>query len=130
MSIAELYADHESELQRYALRLAREADWAAALVQETFVRAMAHHGLLSQLKRHQQRAWLYRTLKNRFLDEQLARQRYEKLMEQVGRKNVRQQRRIEELNVPNPFDLVPPQFREIVESTIAGAKPARRSRLN
>ncbi len=115
MIIAELYTDHTAELQRYALRLARDPAWAADLVQDTFIRAMGHAELLGQLERQQRRAWLYRTLKNRFFDEQLRRQRHEKLLEQIGRENLCQQRRMEDLVVPNPFELVPPQYREIVE---------------
>jgi RNA polymerase sigma-70 factor (ECF subfamily) len=115
MIIDELYTDHSAELQRYALRLARDPTWAADLVQDTFIRAMGHHLLLNQLERQQQRAWLYRTLKNRFFDEQLRRQRHDKLLEQIGRENLRQQRPMEDLSGPNPFELVPPQYREIVE---------------
>ncbi|MFN2201071.1 MAG: sigma factor, partial [Caldilineaceae bacterium] len=63
--IAELYEEYETVLLRYALRLTHDTDWAADLVQDTFVRSMGHVELLRMLKKHQRRAWLYRTLKNR-----------------------------------------------------------------
>ncbi len=49
MTLADLYDEFEGWLRRYALRLAWEPDRADDLVQETFIRAMAHLPLLEQL---------------------------------------------------------------------------------
>lgn len=75
MTLADLYGQYEAGLQAYALRLGRDADLAADLVQETFIRSLGHLPLLEQLNRHQCRAWLCQTLKRLFLDRQAARQR-------------------------------------------------------
>ena len=83
ITIAEIYTINAPELRRFALSLARDADRADDLVSDTMLRAMAHLSLLGQLNPYQRRAWLYRTLKNRFLDEQRARQREQALLEQM-----------------------------------------------
>ena len=84
VTITDLYEQLESVLHRYALRLARDADRADDLVQETFIRAMAHLQLLRQLAHPQRRAWLYRVMRNLFIDEQRARQRQQALVEQLA----------------------------------------------
>jgi hypothetical protein len=68
MVLSELYADSREPLWRYALRLTRDPDRAEDLVPETFMRAMTHVILLSEIGAGQRRAWLYRVLKNLFLD--------------------------------------------------------------
>lgn len=73
--IAELFEEYKEPLHRYAINLTRRADLADDLVQETFIRALAHHGLLDRLNGYHRRAWLYRVLKNRFLDQQRAHRR-------------------------------------------------------
>lgn len=85
LSLDELYQAFENGLRRYAASLARDADKANDLVQDTFLRAMAHLSLLGQLNSFQRKAWLYRTLKNRFIDEVRARRREETLLEQIAR---------------------------------------------
>jgi RNA polymerase sigma-70 factor (ECF subfamily) len=82
-TIAAIYEELGSGLQRYALKLARDADRADDLVQETFVRAMSYAQLLEQLNQHQRRAWLCRTCRNLFLDQQRALQRRQALVEQL-----------------------------------------------
>ena len=84
MTFADLYNEFEDKLRRYAMSLVRDPDRADDLVQETFIRAMAYLPLLEQLNRHQRRAWLYRVLKNVFIDEQRARQREQHLVEQLA----------------------------------------------
>jgi RNA polymerase sigma-70 factor (ECF subfamily) len=85
MTIAELYEEFEVRLRRYAISLVQDSDRADDLVQETLIRAMAHLELLEQLNPHQRRAWLYRVLKNRFIDEHRAHQREQVLAEQLAR---------------------------------------------
>ncbi len=83
VTIAELYTQHESELRRYATRLTGDLDAANDLVSETFMRAMAHLDLLATLNAYQRKAWLYRVMKNRFIDERRAAQREKVLVEQM-----------------------------------------------
>ena len=109
MTIRELYEDYESQLHRYAERLARDPDRADDLVQETFIRAMGHLPLLEDLKSYQRRAWLYRTLKNRFIDEERARQRQELAYQQLAQE-------------PNLNDLPAPS---VIVATLVGQAPER-----
>ncbi len=65
----ELYAQHFGELARFCTVLCRDAEKGADLAQETFLRALEHADQLMTLTPQEQRAWLYRTAKNLFLDE-------------------------------------------------------------
>ena len=51
---------------------------------ETFIRAMANIQLLELLNRHQRRSWLYRTLKNLFIDDLRSLKRRQALFEQLA----------------------------------------------
>ena len=84
MTLEDLYDEFEARLRRYALGLVRDSDSAEDLVQETFIRVMAHLSLLGQLNPHQRRAWLFRTLRNLFLDEVRSRQRRAALAEELA----------------------------------------------
>lgn len=84
LSIADLYTGWQSALQRYAASLTQDMDSADDLVQETFIQAMAHLDLLSSLNPYQRRAWLYRVLKNRFIDQLRAVRRRTALLEQMA----------------------------------------------
>ena len=91
--IRELYERHFEELRRYCLQLCRGGDTATDLAQETFLRAMEREETMAALSPEQQRAWLYRTARNLFLDgarrgaRLLQKQRYlqdEEAMEEHG----------------------------------------------
>lgn len=69
MTVDELYDDFESRLRGFAMSLAKDSDSADDLVQETFIRSMGHLPLLELLSRSQRRSWLFRTLRNVFIDE-------------------------------------------------------------
>jgi RNA polymerase sigma-70 factor (ECF subfamily) len=84
MTLTELFETFEKKLHRYAVRLARDSHDADDLVQETFIRCMGHLELLKLLNDHQREAWLRRTLKHLFLDEQRSRQRERFLAEQLA----------------------------------------------
>jgi RNA polymerase sigma-70 factor (ECF subfamily) len=84
LSISELFNQHENELRRYAIRLSGDPDQANDLVSETFLRAMAHLDLLNGLNSYQRRAWLFRVLKNRFIDERRAGQREQTVLAQMA----------------------------------------------
>jgi RNA polymerase sigma-70 factor (ECF subfamily) len=65
----ELYAQHFGELARFCSVLYRDEEKGSDLAQETFLRALEHADRLFALSAKEQRAWLYRTAKNLFLDE-------------------------------------------------------------
>jgi RNA polymerase sigma-70 factor (ECF subfamily) len=115
MTLTDLYEEYETKLHRYARRLTRDSDRADDLVQETFIRAMGHLELLGLLKSYQRRAWLHRTLKNLFIDEQRSRQRQQDLIEQLAQETPLAGHLPPEVLSPNPFDLVPERYRELVE---------------
>jgi RNA polymerase sigma factor (sigma-70 family) len=64
--LAGVLAEHEAPLLRYAARLTGESNRARDLVQEAFVRLCAEDA--SRLNGHV-RAWLYRTVRHRVIDE-------------------------------------------------------------
>jgi RNA polymerase sigma-70 factor (ECF subfamily) len=115
MTLADLYEAFEGELHRYAIRLVRDSDQADDLVQETFIRAMANLELLGQLNIHQRRAWLYRVLKNLFLDAQNRRRREQALMEQLTQEAQFASDPWTEMMSPDMFELVPERYRELLQ---------------
>jgi RNA polymerase sigma-70 factor (ECF subfamily) len=84
VDIATLFEEYEQRLYTFAVGLTRDEDNADDLVQETMIRAMGHLDLLGQLNRHQRRAWLLRTLKNLFIDDERRRRRQIRLVEQLS----------------------------------------------
>lgn len=66
--IEKLYADYREELVRWCTRMTEEESLAEDLVHEAFMRAMLHEELLGSLSEEQRRAWMYRSVKNLFLD--------------------------------------------------------------
>jgi RNA polymerase sigma-70 factor (ECF subfamily) len=114
MTLADLYDEFEGRLRRYAVSLVQDPDRADDLVQETFIRAMAHLLLLEQLNRHQRRAWLYRVLKNVFIDEQRARRREQDLVEQLSQEARLAIVSSPEMTSPELLRLVPERYREVL----------------
>lgn len=115
MTIADIYETFEEELHRYAICLERDADQADDLVQETFIRAMAHLELLDQLNPHQRRAWLYRVLKNLFLDAQSRRRREQALAEQLTQEAQFASHPWVEMGAPDLFERVPERYQELLQ---------------
>ena len=83
LTVSELYETYAGELRRYASSLARDADRGDDLLSETFLQAMANLSLLATLNPYQRRSWLYRVLKNRFIDQLRAQQREKVLVQQL-----------------------------------------------
>ena len=75
MTVDDLYGTYASSLSAHARYLTRDKDQADDLFQDTFIRAMKHLGQLGSLSPPQRRAWLYRTMRNLFVDKTRARQR-------------------------------------------------------
>lgn len=66
--IEQLYETLWPELTGWCASMSGDRGLAEELVQEAFLRAMAHEADLAALSPAQQRAWLYRTVKNLYLD--------------------------------------------------------------
>jgi len=66
--IEQLYQKYHQELQNWCNGMTGNFQTAEELVQEAFLRAMLHISLLETLDENQCRAWLYRTIKNLYVD--------------------------------------------------------------
>ena len=64
----ELYENHYKELVAYGTRMSGSKELAEDLVQETFVKALMNTETVADLSHSKQRAWLFRTFKNLFVD--------------------------------------------------------------
>ena len=115
MTIADIYETFEEELHRYAICLSRDADQADDLVQETFIRAMANLELLDQLNPHQRRAWLYRVLKNLFLDAQNRRRRERAVAEQLTQEAQFASHPGGEMGSRDLFQQIPERYQELLQ---------------
>ncbi len=106
MTLGKVFEESEARLHRYAMNLARDGDRADDLVSETFARAVTNEAVLQKLNSHQVRAWLFRTLKNLFIDEQRARQRHFDLVEQMTREAEIAPYTVNELESPEILEMV------------------------
>ncbi len=66
--IEELYRTYRLELVKWCSKMTRDLSFAEELVQEAFLRAMLHEETLAALGEKQRRAWLYRVIKNLYVD--------------------------------------------------------------
>lgn len=66
--IEHLYQEFSKELLAWCRNMAGKGELAEDLVQEGYVRAMNHEDVLANLNQRQQRAWLYRTIRNLYVD--------------------------------------------------------------
>ncbi len=64
----EIYQKHYPELLRYAAAACGDVQLAEDITQEVFLRALQNADSFEALGPSQQRAWLYRTLKNYMID--------------------------------------------------------------
>lgn len=67
--IEELYEKYHLELVRWCQGMTGNLQTAEELVQEAFLRAMLNEEQLSMLNEKQGRAWLFRTVKNLYIDQ-------------------------------------------------------------
>ena len=115
MAASRIYVEFEARLRRYAIRLARDADSADDLVQETLIRATANLQLLETMNGHRREAWLYRVLMNLFIDEWRSRQRRQDMMERLTREAEIAPYTIDELSSEDLLEAVPEGDRELLE---------------
>ena len=88
--LEELHDLFRSPLLGYAKSLVRDPFQAEDLVQETFFRAFKHRAEFSGFSLFQKRVWLYRVLKNLFLDDLRRNSRETKYVELEGRTRLAQ----------------------------------------
>jgi RNA polymerase sigma-70 factor (ECF subfamily) len=114
LTIQDLYDLFEAKLHRYAVNLARDHDRADDLVQETLIRAMGNLVLLQQLHPYQRQAWMYRVLKNLFIDGERRRQRQETIYEQLAWEAELDSSPATTMLGQELIDLVPEQYRDLL----------------
>lgn len=115
LTLRGLYEQFGAALGRYATGLTRDRDRADDLVQETFIRAMSHLPLLAGLEHPQRRAWLYRVLRNLFLDQERARRRRENLLVQLVQQAQEAHDWTQAHIVREVLDAIPERYREVLE---------------
>ncbi|TCP28842.1 RNA polymerase sigma-70 factor (ECF subfamily) [Scopulibacillus darangshiensis] len=76
MLVEDLYEKHNKELERFARSMASNEKEAEDLLQDTFLKALTHLHSLSRLTDYQQRAWLFKVLRNLRYD-RFRKQRFE-----------------------------------------------------
>lgn len=64
----QLYKTLYPQLLRWCRQMTGDQRMAEELVQEAFLRGLLHEDVLTGLSESQQRAWLYRTVKNLYVD--------------------------------------------------------------
>jgi len=114
LTIQDLYDLFEAKLHRYAVNLARDSDRADDLVQETLIRAMGNLVLLQQLQPYQRQAWMYRVLKNLFIDEERRRERQEALYENLVWEAELDTAPATTMLAREMIDLVPERYRDVL----------------
>lgn len=85
--IDELYDSLYQELTGWCTAMAGSRTQAEDLVQEAFLRAMLNTGLLQELDAGKRRAWMYRTVKNLYIDRK-RREAFETMVEQMPEEGV------------------------------------------
>ena len=66
--IEKLYRQYHQELLGWCQSMTGNQHTAEELIQEAFLRAMLHEEILANLQDYQCRSWLYRTIKNLYVD--------------------------------------------------------------
>ncbi len=115
LTVADLFEEYKQGLHRYATSLTQDTDRADDLVQEAFIQAMANLELLNRLNKHQQQAWLYRVLKNRFIDQQRKHQRFNQMLEQLSQSVSTNVYPVVNETFYGIFDLIPDRYRDLIE---------------
>jgi RNA polymerase sigma-70 factor (ECF subfamily) len=114
LTIRDLYDQYEAKLHRYAVNLARDRDRADDLVQETLIRAMGNLVLLQQLNLYQRQAWMYRVLKNLFIDQERRRERQEVLFERLAWEAELDHAPAATMLARDMIDLAPERYRDVL----------------
>ncbi len=113
-SLDDLHEIFGQSLQRFASYLTGDYDLAQDLVQETLIRVYTHQEVVSSLNFHQQQAWLYRTLKNKFLDDKRKHQRESRSMADLISNYRRDEQQTTGFNFHEMLEQVPEKDRELL----------------
>ncbi len=114
LTIQDLYDLYEAKLHRFAVNLERDRDRAYDLVQDTLIRAMVNLVLLQQLNPYQRQAWMYRVLKNLFIDGERRRERQEVLYEHLVWEAELDTAPATTLLARDMIDLVPERYHDVL----------------
>ncbi|MFG6146891.1 RNA polymerase sigma factor [Halobacillus sp. B23F22_1] len=68
MEVSDLYEELKSDLFRFAYSIARHEQEGKDLVQDAWIKSLKEEQLL-KLPLHKQKAWFYRVMKNKLIDE-------------------------------------------------------------
>ena len=85
--IDELYGALYKELIKWCVSMTGSRTLAEDLVQEAFLRALINAELLEMLDQSRRRAWMYRTVKNLYIDRK-RREAFETMVEQMPEEGV------------------------------------------
>ena len=114
-TISTLYMEEREALLRYARSLTRDQARAEDLVQDAFTRSLRHVETLESLTRGQRRAWLYRAIKNRFIDQTRRHKRWSPIQKGLEREAMLScDPVVQEVRIWELLDSVPPNHREIL----------------
>jgi len=122
LTIEELFVEYEGRLRRYAFSLVHDLDRADDLVQETMIRAMGNLWLLGQMNPWQRRAWLYRVLRNLFIDEERTHTRQAKLMEYLPDREPAVDNHSDTDILGTILDQAPEQYRDLLHAYYSWGK--------
>jgi RNA polymerase sigma-70 factor, ECF subfamily len=103
MLIDEFYGMHYDNLLRFARSLTRDDKRAEDLVQDTFLKALVHIITLEGLTDYQQKAWLFKALRNGHID-QFRKQRFERPMNPEDEPEI------------NPDDFTVIEMKEVIQT--------------
>jgi RNA polymerase sigma-70 factor (ECF subfamily) len=113
-SLNELQEIFGASLERFALHLTGDYDRTQDLVQETLIRVFTHQELVSSLNYYQQQAWMYRTLKNKFLDDKRKHQRESRSVSDLISNYRRDEQQNSGFNFHEMLEQVPEKDRELL----------------
>lgn len=68
MTMEELYSELHGELFAWCCTVCGSSTLAEELIQEGFLKALINSDVVLSLNKHQQRSWLYKTIKNLYLN--------------------------------------------------------------
>jgi RNA polymerase sigma-70 factor (ECF subfamily) len=112
MSIEELYNKHQQELKRFANALAHSEKEAEDLLQETFLRALGNSEKLLGLQHYEQRAWLYKVLRNIHRDRQ-RKKRFETTYDEAIEPSADVDR-TQSIEMRELMDALPPKYYDLI----------------
>ena len=84
LTVTELFTTYEPALRAYTRGLAQDDDLADDLVQDAFIKAMSNLHVLAPLNPYQRKAWLFKVVKNAFIDDQRTQVRRQALLAQMA----------------------------------------------